>query len=96
MMTDNFCFYLLNRLIQTSQKGGQWFSDYSPFSIPWFELKKSFNVYRQILFKDLRKVGLNFIHLALMKASKMKTRVKPFFYQGSKFNENLTKFHKIS
>jgi hypothetical protein len=34
MTTDNFCFYLLNRLIQTSQTGGQWYSDTSPFSIP--------------------------------------------------------------
>jgi len=29
MTTDNFCFYLQNRLIQTSQAGGP------PFSIPW-------------------------------------------------------------
>jgi len=36
MTTDNFCFYLQNRLIQTSQSGGQWYSDTSPFSIPWF------------------------------------------------------------
>ncbi len=28
-----FCFYLQNRLIQTSQTG-QWYSDTSPFSIP--------------------------------------------------------------
>ncbi len=35
MTTDNFCFYLLNSLIQTSQTGGQWYSDTSPFSIPW-------------------------------------------------------------
>jgi hypothetical protein len=34
MTTDNFCFYLQNRLIQTSQAGGQWYSDTSPFSIP--------------------------------------------------------------
>jgi hypothetical protein len=34
MSTDNFCFYLLNRLIQTIQTGGQWYSDTSPFSIP--------------------------------------------------------------
>ncbi len=27
MTTDNFCFYLQNRLIQTSQTGGQWYSD---------------------------------------------------------------------
>ncbi len=35
MATDNFCFYLQNRLVQTSQTGGQWYSDTSPFSIPW-------------------------------------------------------------
>jgi hypothetical protein len=34
MMTDNFCFYLQNRLIQTNQTGGQQYSDTSPFSIP--------------------------------------------------------------
>jgi hypothetical protein len=35
MKTGNFCFYLQNRLIQTSQTGGQWYSDTSPFSILW-------------------------------------------------------------
>jgi hypothetical protein len=35
MTTDNFCFYLQNRLIQTCQTGGQQYSDTSPFSIPW-------------------------------------------------------------
>ncbi len=35
MKTDNFYFYLQNRLIQTSQTGGQQYSDTSPFSIPW-------------------------------------------------------------
>ncbi len=35
MTTDNFCFYLQNRLIQTSQTGGQQYSDASPLSIPW-------------------------------------------------------------
>ncbi len=35
MNTDNFCFYLQNTLIQTSQTGGQWYNDTSPFSIPW-------------------------------------------------------------
>jgi hypothetical protein len=34
MTTDNFCFYLQNRLIQTSRTGGQQYSDTSPFSIP--------------------------------------------------------------
>jgi hypothetical protein len=28
---DNFCFCLQNRLIQTSQTGGQWYSDTSLF-----------------------------------------------------------------
>jgi hypothetical protein len=32
---DNFCFYLQRRLIQTSQTGGQQYSDTYPFSIPW-------------------------------------------------------------
>ncbi len=35
MATDSFCFNLQNRLIQTSQTGGQRYSDTSPFSIPW-------------------------------------------------------------
>jgi hypothetical protein len=35
MTTEIFCFYLQNILIQTSQKGVQWYSDTSPFSIPW-------------------------------------------------------------
>jgi hypothetical protein len=37
MTTANFCFYLQDRLIQTSQTGGQWYSDTSPFSIPWLK-----------------------------------------------------------
>jgi hypothetical protein len=34
MTTDNFCFYLQNRLIQTSQTGGQWYSDIPPLVFP--------------------------------------------------------------
>jgi len=34
MATDNLCFYLQNRLIQTNQTGGQQYTDTSPFSIP--------------------------------------------------------------
>jgi hypothetical protein len=37
MTTDIFCFYLQNRLIQTSKTGGQQYSDTSPFSIPWVD-----------------------------------------------------------
>jgi hypothetical protein len=32
MTTKNVCFYLHNRLIQTSQTGGQWYSDTPPCS----------------------------------------------------------------
>ncbi len=38
MTTDNCCFYLQNRLIQTSQTEGQPYSDTSPFSIPCHNL----------------------------------------------------------
>jgi hypothetical protein len=41
MTTDNFCFHLLNRLIQTRQTGGQWYSDTSPFSVPCIHLRAS-------------------------------------------------------
>ncbi len=35
MTTDIFCFYSQNRLIQTSQTGGQQYNDTSSLSIPW-------------------------------------------------------------
>jgi hypothetical protein len=35
MITDNFCCYLQNRLIQTSVSGGQRYSETCLFSIPW-------------------------------------------------------------
>ncbi len=56
MATDNFCFYLQNRLIQTSQTGGQWYSDTSPFSIPWSNssLSVPFASYEV---KDFYKIG---------------------------------------
>jgi hypothetical protein len=38
MTTYIYCFYLQNKLIQTSQTGGQWYSDISPFSIPCLKL----------------------------------------------------------
>jgi hypothetical protein len=34
LTTDNLCFYLQNRLIQTSQTGGQWYSDTPPLVFP--------------------------------------------------------------
>ncbi len=39
MTTDNFCFYLQNRLIQTGQTGGQQYSDASPFSVPYMKVQ---------------------------------------------------------
>jgi hypothetical protein len=41
MTTDNFCFYLQNRLIQTGRTGGEWYSDTSPFSIPYSNMQIS-------------------------------------------------------
>ncbi len=41
MTTDHFCFHLENRLIQTSQTGGQLYSDTSPLSIPCMKAEKS-------------------------------------------------------
>jgi hypothetical protein len=38
LTTDNFHFYLQNRLIQTGQTGGRLYSDTSPFSVPWLML----------------------------------------------------------
>ncbi len=40
------CFYFQNRLIQTSQTGGQWYSDTSPFSIPWQNRQQQQHDYR--------------------------------------------------
>ncbi len=37
--TDNFCFYLQNRLIQTIQTGGEQYRDTSPFSIHCFKAR---------------------------------------------------------
>jgi hypothetical protein len=34
MTIDNFHFYLQNRLIQSDQTGGQWYSDTSPLVLP--------------------------------------------------------------
>jgi hypothetical protein len=41
MATDNFCFYSQNRLIQTSQTGGQWYSDTSPLVFPALTISES-------------------------------------------------------
>ncbi len=40
MTTENFCFYLQNRLIQAGQTGGQLYSDTYPFSVPWAGLTR--------------------------------------------------------
>ena len=40
MTAVNFCFYLQNRLIQTSQPRGQLYNHTSPFRIPWFLTQK--------------------------------------------------------
>jgi len=58
-MTTDIVIYLQNRLIQTSQTGGQRYSDTSPFSIPWINTrirllaasatkKKAFDILRHL------------------------------------------------
>jgi hypothetical protein len=46
MTTDNFCFYLQNRLIQTSQTGGQQYSVLPPLVFPG--KSKAYSVYRKV------------------------------------------------
>jgi hypothetical protein len=44
MTADNFCFYLQNRLIQTSQTRGQWYSDTSPLVFPDLTIESTYLV----------------------------------------------------
>ncbi len=44
MTTDNFCFYLQNRLIETSQTGGQQYSDTCPVSMPCHDTQQCHSV----------------------------------------------------
>ncbi len=54
MTTDNFCFYLRNRLFQTSQTGYQQYSDTSPFSIPWLNITDTLSQCYIIFCNNLR------------------------------------------
>jgi len=66
MKTDNFCFYLQNRLIQTSQTGGQQYSDTSPSSIPRYHLQFWQNFPEQFCFvHDVCRVFPHLLHLAV-------------------------------
>ena len=56
--TDNFCFYLQNWLIQTSQTGGQWYSDTSPFSIPWLEAHTKWYIFDWQRREEMGKIQL--------------------------------------
>jgi hypothetical protein len=64
MTTDNFCFYLQNRLIQTSQIGGQRYSDTSPFSIPWSKYCSAEHPYAKCCRADYR--GAILIHRVIV------------------------------
>jgi hypothetical protein len=54
MTTDNFCVYLQNRLIQTNQTGGQWYSDTSPLVFPG----ACFKVYDMFFFQCEKPSGV--------------------------------------
>jgi hypothetical protein len=45
MTTDNYCFDLKNRLIQTSQTGGQWDSDTSHLVVPGGACRGKLGIY---------------------------------------------------
>jgi hypothetical protein len=45
---------LQNRLIQTSQTGGQWYSDTSPFSIPCTSYRQHFHELNISLFLKMK------------------------------------------
>jgi hypothetical protein len=57
MTTDNICFYLQNRLIQTSKTGGQQYSNTFPFSIPWLSsLAYAFHINGTMHFKKCKQL----------------------------------------
>jgi hypothetical protein len=57
MATDDFSFYVQNRLIQTGQTGGIWYSDTSPFSIPWIQVLAGLALSSQAVRSLLRTPG---------------------------------------
>ena len=61
MTTDNFSFYFQNRLIQTSQTGGQQYSDTSPLVFPTFTLTQIVIVKSSFLTCYTSAQGCNFL-----------------------------------
>jgi hypothetical protein len=86
MNTGNFCFYLQNRLIQTSQTGGQQYNDTSPFSIPW-------SVYENTLRGPRRKVTS--VYRSKLRSCKQSFREMERLERKPKFERFLTEetFH---
>jgi hypothetical protein len=76
MTTDIVCFYLQNRLIQTSQTGGQWYSDTPPFSIPCYSTN---SFVEQYLFLNENKT---FFKIELSKIPYQKSLSKPVLPDG--------------
>jgi hypothetical protein len=64
MPTDNFCFYLQNRLIQISQTGGQGYSDTSPFCIPCLGLQGTMRDAQKLMGENLKLVWAEFSTLS--------------------------------
>ncbi len=92
MTTDNFCFYLQIRLIQTSQTGGQWYSDASPFSIPCLNILVIAwtNLSQGSLTKEGRLSTVDL--LVLMSLDQLIFKLKillTFFYKTSYLNEEV-------
>jgi hypothetical protein len=75
MTTENFCFYLQNRLIQISQTGGQQYSHTSPFSIPWLSFSELFYRRAAIDVAQGMKSAFNFVAPLLHSLSPKKKKM---------------------
>ncbi len=85
-----FCFYLQNRLIQTSQTGGQPYSDTSPFlvfPVHWYQLNKRIQLQRfSALNKLVRNINNFFTKLTFFKEQKY------LLFQANKKTNGITLF----
>ncbi len=81
MTNDNFCFYLQNRQIQTSQTGGQRYSDISPLVFPGYRMSSQPNYLQKNLKKmtfdpsSFRTFGWNFLHLSYLRGTYLRNNI---------------------
>jgi hypothetical protein len=78
MTTDNLCFYLQNTLIQTSQTGGQLYSDTSPFCIPCFHQKRFAQLVQAPATPSNARLGCNYLGALAYYLPESMTKQKSF------------------